>query len=182
MNKIITSSSLALLVLFVHVFASPNFGQKANLEKERSYFDFLIGEWRVEKSLILGEVMLGGDDVYKFKKDLNGNAIVAEWYINRGTKSNPDYANALYFSGFDNSTGKWSFYYISHKSAHFYESRKENGEWYFYRRFDFNGEEILQRQKITPVDENTALRKIENSKDNGKTWELIVLVTLKKVR
>lgn len=170
---------LGLLILLAGFSA---FGQKTNLQQERGYFDFLIGEWRVEKSVILGETVLDNKDVYRFRKGLDGNAIIADWYINRGTKSKPDYANALYFSAFDNSTGKWSFYYISHKSAHYYHSKKENGDWYFYRKFKFRGEEILQRQVIKPIDDQTALRIIENSKDDGKTWERIVELILKKVR
>lgn len=175
------SSHILILINLIFLLGFSAFGQKIDLQEERKHFDFLIGEWKVKKSIILGEVVLDNKDLYKFKKSLDGNAIIAEWYINRGTKDKPDYANALYVSGFDNSTGKWSFYYISHKSAHYYDSKKLNGDWYFYRKFNFRGEDILQRQVIKPVDDKTALRIIENSKDSGKTWKRIVELIMKKV-
>lgn len=149
------------------------------IQEEKKYFDFLFGKWVIEKSETPSGTTHGGDDVYEFRKALNGNAISAEWYFNRGTKDKPDYANAMYFSAFNISTKTWSFYYVSEKSAQYWEGRKENGRWVFYKEFTVDGERFLQRQEWQFQDQSTVLRKIENSKDGGKTWTSY-LFTLKR--
>lgn len=57
--------------------------------------------------------MSGGEDTYIFREALDGNAIISEWYFNRGTKSNPNFTEGLYYSAYDNLINAWSFYYIS---------------------------------------------------------------------
>jgi len=83
-------------------------------------------------------------------------------------------------TGFDNSSQTWSFYYVSERSAQWYEGKEENGQWFFYKKFVINGEEVLQRQSWTLKDNSTLVRKIENSKDGGKQWVLGVAYTLRR--
>jgi hypothetical protein len=151
------------------------------IQKEKKYFDFLLGTWVLEKSERPSGTTHGGDDLYEFRKVLNGNAISAEWYFNRGTKDKPDYANAMYFSAFDISTKTWSFYYISEKSAQYWEGRKENGRWVFYKEFTLDGAPLLQKQEWQIQDQSTILRRIDNSKDGGKTWTSYFFTLKKKV-
>ena len=43
--------------------------------KERRFFDFLIGEWRIERSETPDGAEVGGDSIYKFSRVLDGNGI-----------------------------------------------------------------------------------------------------------
>jgi hypothetical protein len=74
----------------------------------------------------------------------------------------------MYLTAFDTFSKNWSFYYISEKSAQWWEGRKENGQWVFYK--EFPGEGLLQRQAWKLRDRSTVIRVIENSKDGGKSW------------
>jgi hypothetical protein len=138
------------------------------IQEEKRFFDFLIGEWKIERAETPEGVEIRDDDVYKFSKVIDGNGILAEWFFNRGTKAKPDYANAMYLTAFDTFSKNWSFYYISEKSAQWWEGRKENGQWVFYK--EFPGEGLLQRQAWKLRDRSTVIRVIENSKDGGKSW------------
>lgn len=178
---------LILMIVFVSLTACvfrqetpAQINEKQNLEKERTFFDFLIGDWKLEKLQTPSETSFGGRDLYKFKKSLDGDAIESEWFFNRGTKSKPNFTNGLYFSAFDNLTKIWSFYYISPTAAQYYEGKKENGNWYFYKKFNINGEEFLQRQNWKKLDQQRISREIENSKDGGRTWETVYVTILKK--
>ena len=150
------------------------------IKAERKFFDFLIGEWVIEKADTPNGTELRSDDTFNFKRAVDGGGIVSEWYFNRGTKAQPDYARATYVSAFDNSTKTWSFYYVSEKSAQYWEGKKENGQWVFYKKFMVNGEELLQRQSWVAKDASTLLRKIENSKDGGKSWAVNVFTYKRK--
>lgn len=149
-------------------------------KKERGHFDFLIGEWKIVEKKTTQGTTKGGNDTYTFRKGLDGNAILSEWYFNRGTKADPNYTEGLYYSAYDNLTDAWSFYYISTASAQYYQGEKEDGQWYFYREFTIEGNTFLQRQSWTMQDDSTLIRTIENSSDDGKTWEKVVETTLGK--
>jgi hypothetical protein len=69
---------------------------------------------------------------------------------------------------------------VSERSAQWYEARKENGEWFFYKKLFVNGQDLLQRQEWKLKDQSTLLRTIENSSDGGKTWTMGVAYTLKR--
>jgi hypothetical protein len=55
---------------------------------ERTFFDFLICDWTIEKAERPAGTELGGDDVYKFQRAFEGGGILGDWYFNRGTKQN----------------------------------------------------------------------------------------------
>lgn len=148
--------------------------------EERTFFDFLIGNWVFESKETPEASWNEGDDTFTFRKILDGAGIFAEWYFNRGTGTDPAYTHGIYVSAFDEMTGTWSFYYLSHRNAMYYRGRKENGQWYFYKTFTVDGEEMLQRQSWTPVDSSGLLRKIENSWDGGATWGDVYLTRLKR--
>jgi hypothetical protein len=147
---------------------------------EKRFFDFLIGEWTIERAETPGGVEIRGDDVYKFSRVLDGNAILADWHFNRGTKAKPDYAHAMYITAFDTSSMAWTFYYVSEKSAQFWEGRKESSQWVFYKDFTSAGENLLQRQSWKLKDASTLVRVIENSKDGGKSWETYRFILKRK--
>jgi hypothetical protein len=116
----------------------------------------------------------------KISKALDGNAIASEWFFNRGTPSKPNYANAIYYMGFDNSSQSWTFYYVSPQSAQFYKGRYEDGNWYFYKTFTVEGKSMQERQNWLSPGKNLLKRTIESSEDDGKTWKVIYQVMLKK--
>ena len=180
------STVFTLLVPFVMFLGAERMAAQTpqisneDIQRERRVFDFLIGDWVIEKSETPKGTEVGGDDEYKFERILDGSGIMANWHFNRGTKAKPDYTNAIYVSAFDNSTKVWSFYYVSERSAQWYEGRKENGEWFFYKKLLVNGQDLLQRQEWKLKDQSTLLRTIENSSDGGKTWIMGVVYTLKR--
>jgi len=178
--RIMALVALTLSVVCAHDGFAQTPQVPSEVREQRAFFDFLVGEWTIEKSQTPTGTTAGGNDRYKFRKALDSGGIFADWYFNRGSKEKPDYTNAIYISGFDNSAKTWTFYYVSEKSAQLYEGRNENGQWLFYRKFTVNGEELLQRQSWMAKDGSTLLRKIENSKDAGKTWVLGALITLKR--
>lgn len=150
--------------------------------KERDYFDFLIGEWHIVQKKTTNGTTTGGRDTYTFRKGLDGNAILSEWYFNRGTETDPNYTEGLYYSAYDNLTDAWSFYYISAASAQYYEGKKEDEQWYFYREFTIEGNSFLQRQSWKLKNDLTLIRTIENSSDNGRNWEKVVVTTLRRAK
>lgn len=151
-------------------------------KSERNHFDFLIGEWKIIEKKTMSGTESGGFDTYIFKKDLEKNAIRSEWYFNRGTVSEPNYTEGLYYSAYDNLTNAWSFYYISPVSAQYYQGQKEDGVWFFYREFTIEGNAFLQRQSWKLLNQSTLLRTIENSDDKGRTWVEVYVVKLEKKR
>jgi hypothetical protein len=176
---------LSALLLWVihspHASAqSPPQAPSEEVRIEKRFFDFLIGEWTIERAETPTGVEIRGDDHYKFTKALDGNAILSEWHFNRGTKAKPDYAHAMYVTAFDTSSKAWSFYYVSEKSAQWWEGRKENSQWVFYKDFTPNGEKLLQRQMWRLKDQTTLVRVIENSKDGGKSWETYQFIMKRK--
>jgi hypothetical protein len=159
-----------LTILCIFWLSSITFGQQPDFQKERRFFDFLIGEWKIQNIENSDEKRTGGEDTFKFAKALDGNAITSEWYFNRGTQAKPNFTKALYFMGFDNSSQSWTFYYISPQSSQFYQGKFENDNWSFYRNYSVNGKTILQRQNWRITGDGLLQRTIENSEDNGKTW------------
>ena len=175
-----------ILIISVAVIVIPEIAQAQSLapdeadKNERDFFNFLIGKWEIVEKKTSEGVTTGGRDTYTFRKGLDGNAIISQWYFNRGTKSDPNYTKGLYYSAYDNLTNTWSFYYISAASAQYYEGKKEGGQWYFYKDFTIEGNTFSQRQSWSLEDDSTLIRKIENSEDNGKTWNEVYVVTLGK--
>jgi hypothetical protein len=144
-------------------------GYSQSTQEEKRYFDFLIGTWQLESYVSFGKSGTG-DDTYKFSLDLSGHAINSEWHFNRGTVDKPEVVHARYYSAFDISKSVWTFYYISEKSAQYWEGKKEDGQWNFYQNFSDNGQPRLQRQTWIAEGKDILIRVISNSRDGGKTW------------
>jgi hypothetical protein len=146
----------------------------------RTAFDFLIGSWRVATYEDSTGVRASTGETYTFEKALNGVMIASRWHFNRGTPEKPDFTDAVYYSGYDNSSRIWNFYYVSPRSAQYWPGELREGRWYFFNRFEVNGKPLLQRQWWEPVDSSTIRRHIDNSWDNGQRWEPFV-ITLKRL-
>lgn len=177
MNKLKLS---LVFILFLAVFAS---GQQPEFQKERLFFDFLIGDWTIQKAENAAEKWNGdGKDSFKFSKSLDGKVIISEWHFNRGTPAKPNFSDALYYMGFDNASQSWTFYYLSPLSSQFFQGKYENDNWYFYKTFTINGKTFIQRQNWRPIDGGLVQRTIENSENEGKTWVRTYQGTLKKIK
>lgn len=138
--------------------------------RDRAAFDFLVGTWTVvSRTDAKGDAPLA-DETYTFSKGLNGVMIAGNWRFNRGTPTAPDYADAVYYSGYDTRTRAWSFYYISPQSAQYWPGAATDGRWVFTRPFTLGDTAFIQRQWWERIDERTIDRHIDNSPDNGKTW------------
>ncbi|HWN17774.1 MAG TPA: hypothetical protein VNO19_02550 [Gemmatimonadales bacterium] len=138
----------------------------------RKAFDFLIGTWNVESMTDSGGTTTPGKgEVYRFEKQLSGVLLVGYWHFNRGTAAKPDFVDAVYYSGFDNTRQMWSFYYVSPQSAQYWPGQRDGRRWYFFNEFTIDGRVTLQRQSWERMDERTVHRVIENSTDRGGTWK-----------
>jgi hypothetical protein len=138
----------------------------------RKAFDFLIGTWNVESMTDSGgKTTPGKGEIYRFEKQLSGVLLVGYWHFNRGTAAEPDFVDAVYYSGFDNTRRMWSFYYVSPQSAQYWPGQRDGRRWYFFNEFTIDGQVTLQRQSWERVDERTVHRVIENSTDRGGTWK-----------
>ena len=150
---------------------------------DRDAFSFLIGTWELESRLDVAKgTTEAGTDRYEFRQPIRGGAIQATWRFNRGSEAKPDWADALYVSGYHDSTKSWSFYYVSERSAQHWVGRKAGDRWYFYfdEPFDYEGRRAVQRQWWERVEANRIRRHFENSYDGGKTWQLAVSATLRR--
>lgn len=138
----------------------------------RRSFDFLIGTWQVESTTDSGgKVTPSTGETYRFESALEGALLVGHWRFNRGTAEKPDFVDAVYYSGFDNTRRMWSFYYVSPQSAQYWPGQRQEGHWYFFNEFTVDGRVTLQRQSWRRIDERTLHRVIENSTDRGGTWK-----------
>ena len=138
--------------------------------RARTAFDFLIGTWHaVSRTDASGSTAASGE-TYAFTKGLNGVMIAGNWRFNRGTVERPDVVDAVYYSGYDNTSRSWSFYYISPQSAQYWPGTEGSGRWYFTRQFTLRDTTFLQRQWWERIDSTTIDRHIDNSPDAGRTW------------
>ena len=152
---------------------------------DRTAFDFLVGTWELDERIDhIRKTIERGDDRYVFRQPIRGGAIEAAWRFNRGTRDAPDYADAIYVSGYHDPSKRWSFYYVSERSAQSWQGRRADGRWYFYfdEPFEYEGRTAVQRQWWEPVDAATVRRHIENSYDGGQTWNPVVTSVLRRSR
>lgn len=154
------------------------------LQGDRNAFAFLAGTWELEQRINHENgATERGADRYEFTQPIPGGALYGRWRFNRGTEAKPDWAEALYVSGYHDPSKQWSFYYVSERSAQYWQGRKSGNTWYFYfdEPFPYEGKQAIQRQWWEPASVNRVKRHFENSYDNGKTWKLVMTAVLRKV-
>jgi hypothetical protein len=143
--------------------------------RARAAFDFLIGTWTVISRTDSPNMTLPSGETYAFQKTLDGVVITSNWRFNRGTATKPDFADAVYYSGYDPGSRRWSFYYISPRSAQYWPGTFADGRWYFTQNFTIGDTAFVQRQWWESVDQNTVQRHIDNSPDGGKNWRPLTI-------
>jgi len=164
--------ALAAALLIPQVAHAVQASPDTSAAAARKAFDFLIGTWTVESMTdSAGKITPSRGEIYRFEKQLSGVLLVGHWHFNRGTTAQPDFVDAVYYSGFDNTRRMWTFYYVSPQSAQYWLGQLDGGRWYFFNEFTIEGRVTLQRQSWERVDERTVHRVIENSTDRGGTWK-----------
>jgi hypothetical protein len=141
-------------------------------DDDRRAFEFLVGRWRLEERVdhVKKTSERGGNDIYDFKQALPSGAISATWHFNRRTAADPDYTDALYISGYHNSSKRWSFYYLSEQSAQYWPGEKMSGVWYFAFETTVDGKPWKQRQWWEPVSREMIKRHFDNWDFQRRTW------------
>lgn len=167
----------AVLVLsLVLSRASPSLSAQSD---PRTAFRFLLGKWNVVSHEDSTGRRPSQGETYAFDSIVAGGGIGGHWHFNRGTPAKPDFVDAVYYSGFDGRSGRWSFYYISPQSAQAWPGELNNGQWYFRQTFDDRGTPFEQRQWWEAVGDTLVRRHIENSRDGGKSWSSYI-ITLRR--
>jgi hypothetical protein len=146
----------------------------------RQAFKFLLGSWQVIYHEDSAGRRLSTGETYSFDSIVSGGGMGGRWHFNRGTPSAPDFVDAVYYSGYDASSSRWNFYYISPRSAQYWPGEFHNGRWEFLQTFQDSGHPVQQRQWWEPVGDTLVRRHIENSRDAGKTWVPYIIV-LKRI-
>lgn len=127
---------------------------------DSAYYDFWIGEWH---RVIDGQV--AEEPRFVVTKGLYPSALVEEWQM-EGYKAEG-------WRGWDASRNTWTFVWISER-GHFqiWDERKVGDEWYMYRVFVIDDEQVLSRQAFLPQEDGSVIRTSEHSRDGGETWAL----------
>ena len=142
----------------------------------RTEFDFLIGAWKITRVEADGKPAPAAGERYVFRK-LPQGSIEADWEMNRGTPQQPRMVIAKYYSGFDNASRTWNFYFVSERSAQLWPGKREGDRWYFHQTFEDAGKMVPQRQWWEPIDANSFRRYIETSDDGGRTYKPVWVAT-----
>lgn len=159
-TKIYAKAILVLLLFSPATASSRQSARQTNPcdSPEVKAFDFQIGVWKEE----------GGTGIHEVKKILGSCVIQENWKSKEG-----DYAIAL--KSYDSRTGLWRFSWVELGMNHqFWEGRKEEGQWRFYRRWKLDAENILSRTYWTMRGDGVLERIVEQSRDDGKSWRLHV--------
>lgn len=127
---------------------------------DSAYYDFWVGEWH---QVIDGRV--SDEPRFVVTKGLYPGALEEEWQM--------EGYRAEGLRAWDSSRNTWTFVWISER-GHFqvWDERKEGDEWYMYKVFVIEGEEVLSRQAFLPQEDGSVIRTSEHSRDGGETWTL----------
>lgn len=171
---------IVLFLLVTPIICNAQMEPDSITTKDRKFFDYLPGKWKIASFQKDSTITYGGDDIYEFNIELPG-ALSSKWHFNRGTKEKPSFADAFCYMAYNNLTRNWSFYYISNLSAQYFDGQKSGNNWYFYRSFDLGkGNKFIQKQYWILLDPKTLERHTENSYDDGKTWKPFSISVLSK--
>ena len=147
------------LSLFLSIPVSAQQAASPCENPETKSFDFQIGTWQSED----------GKQTHEIKKTLDGCAIQETWKTD-GKKTS--FAFKSFDNGNHNKTGekKWFYSWFAKGFHQFWEGRRENGQWRFYREWWSGGEAVLSRTYWNRLSDKSLERIVEQSRDGGKTW------------
>lgn len=136
------------------------------LSAETSYFDFLKGKWYVTGDPKADTSFAA----FQIEQGIHPAAWQEHWFGKKDGKVT-ELANGI--KVWDKTNSQWRFVWVSENGLfQNWEGKKVNNDWYFYHRFDVNGDKYLSRQGWIKTGADTFMRISEKSYDEGKTWEL----------
>lgn len=164
MKKILKAGLRCLSVCLV--LAASDFGQKSNSSvapcenAEARAFEFQIGVWQTADGKITHEI-----------KKIPGGCGVQEIWEKDGKVT--AFALKSFDLGLHNAKGeqKWFYSWTAAGFHQFWEGRKENGGWRFYRQWTLEGQTILSRTYWNQLADGSIDRIVEQSRDGGRSWK-----------
>jgi hypothetical protein len=160
-----TLLALFTLILLQDPALSQSASQPANMS-DAKYFDFWEGAWY---KFADGKIDTAGT-YFKVTRDIHAAAFQEKWRLVIDSTTTL-YATAL--RAWDKRDSKWGYVWISDDSLfQVWDGVKVEEDWYIYKTFDINGEQVLSRQAWLPQGDDLVLRTSEWSKDKGKSWQL----------
>jgi hypothetical protein len=169
-----TSVCAAVFISLIWIACKHPEEVKIDHQPRRHDFDFLVGSWKLD-TLINGDTLTTNLDSYNFKQ-IKDKGISGVWYFNRGTAKDPQYTQGQYHLGYDTLSAAWSSFFLTDRTARYYQGVMEQGEWWFYYTFYTDkGYEVNQRhvwRSIGPDRMERLLQTIgkEEPKDQWKTF------------
>ncbi|MGK2864928.1 MAG: hypothetical protein ACSLE0_23550 [Chitinophagaceae bacterium] len=164
--------TIILLFYFGLLFNQAVPAQDSNslvLTEDAHYFDFWEGDWYEIKE----NNKVDSNSYFKVKRSVHPASFIEEWQLGNGSKS-------IALRAWDKTNSKWGFVWISDNGLYqVWDTRKINGQWYFCKSFNVNGDVYLSRQGFIQQPDGTVLRISEKSYDE-KNWELRFKQILRK--
>ncbi len=158
-------------ILILCLFSVVGFSQSS----DRNYYNFWPGTWASE----INGVIDTSKTKFVVTKDIHPFSYSETWTM-------PFDSAVLHAKGlrvWDDSLSVWSYIWWSDRGHYqIWESRKIDGNWYIYRRFNIKGDKYLSRQAWIPLSNNRLTRVSEKSYDEGKTWQLRFRETYVKIK
>lgn len=174
-----------LMALFIFTFCLISFNPHAYAQQSNkidscstpvaNHFNFLIGKWRGEERASEAKTAaVSSTFEVEIKKLLGGCALQENWDVRAGGKK---LFSAVLLRAFDVKSGKWMLSYVDdQQNFQFYEGRKENDSWAFYRERTADGKTVQIRVTWQPYARGF-MQRVERSNDGGQTWSLAAVVT-----
>ena len=158
------------------ILTAPICAQSSNAPpQDTAAFRYLIGEWNViTHRRGDGSAEPASGETLRFTPAPAGVGLVSYWRMNRGSVTHPEMTDAVYILGYDRPSARWSFYFLSDRSAQFYDGKYDDNIWHFYREYlTPAGVRMLQRQSWRRISATKVRRMIEDSPDSGATWVFV---------
>lgn len=160
-----TRSSLSV-ALFTYLFFSIPF-IPIQAQQTADYFSFwTAGKWQSEITIYNGDTIPEKDHFIVEKLD-HKDAFEESWkiYVGEG-----EFVDAKVMRAYDQSSKKWSLYYVDDVSTQNWDSEILDEILYFSKAFQFKGKTFYSRQAWSLRPDGKVLRTIERSED-GLNWQ-----------
>jgi hypothetical protein len=162
LSKIICScAALLLFVSAIQTAESQQNPQPCKNSPEFRQFDFWIGEWEV----FVNDKPAGSNSIQLILDDC---VIFENWTGQKGYTGKS-------FNLFDSSVGKWKQFWVDNRGGLLtFEGEYKEGKLLFTGEIrDSSGAKLQQRLTFFDLPDDVVRQLWEQSKDQGKTWEVV---------